>query len=173
MTKSRQLLDLDRAERREYHRILAQLAERGIDPIGRSEMAIDLVRLTTRACELRKEEKTAVGSTRMQLARASTAIAGEIRLLRTKLLGISVKDRDRAPPPPSDGEIEVAAQRDEATRRWRAYLYDGDRSLSDAELTRRYGEPSWEALLYADQAEEAEGERQVAAYNGAHRQLPK
>ena len=61
----------------------------------------------------------------------------------------------------------------EADREWRRNLWPecrqpGDREPSGAELLRRFGKPSWNALLYRDLAEQREAEAEIRRYNATH-----
>lgn len=157
--------DLNRSERKSF-RILAQrVADRGIDPIARLSLIAEAVRLEARLIGLREAEKTAKTAMKMPAARAVNTATAELRRITVEIYRGAAKVETAVPI-----AVQAAANISDADDAWRRRIWHGDKSLSEAEMIRRYGPPTWAALLYRT-AEEAIGVNRLLEKN-RHRAIP-
>jgi hypothetical protein len=141
------------------------VAERGIDPVARASIIAELVRLDARLAGLREAENQAENGDKIKLTRAVNVAGAEYRRLHADLFRGAAKVEAVVPI-----EVAVAASLNEADEAWRAHYRAGKglRSHGDAAMQarvdawmregeairKRYGGPSWAALLYRTAAEE-------------------
>jgi hypothetical protein len=143
--------DLSRAERKAFRNLVKRLEDRGIDPLARVGLIEDFVRIEARLCDLRKGEKA---SHSLAASRAVNVATAERRRLHEAIFRGAKKPAAKVAPE----ELE-----DEGAEAWRAYFHHADRSLTAAQLERRYGPPGWGPLLHATAAEEAREARLLAS----------
>ena len=143
--------DLNRSERKAFRTLAQRVADRGIDPIARLSLIAEAVRLEARLIGLREAEKSAKTAMKMPAARAVNTATAELRRITVEIYRGAAKVETAVPI-----AVQAAANVSDADDAWRRRYWHGDQSLSDAEMVRRHGRPTWAALLYRT-AEEAIG----------------
>src|SRR5262245_54220229 len=134
---------LTAAEKAARKRLVEQLKAAGRDVETVSTLIDDLVRTESRVAALIAKESRVKGRRQDAVTRALNALQGEKRKLHRRIWrGVTPEDEAADPLALSEAEIAAARLKLEADSAWRARLYHGDRSLTEAELEARYGTPS-------------------------------
>src|SRR5262245_30412999 len=154
---------LTAAEKRAKAALIEQLKAAGRDVETVSTLIDELVRAETRIAALTRKESALKGRRQDAVMRALTAVQGEKRKLHKRIwAGVTPEDEATEPVFVSADEIAKARRRLEGDEAWRRFLYRGDRSLTEAELTARYGEATWSAMLDETIESEVEGALEIA-----------
>lgn len=149
---------LSTSQKRAFGKLVGQLAERGVDAAQRIDLVADYIRLADRLDELRQQEIAASGPERLAVTRAIAVGVAERRRLHAQVWAGA-----RATAPiPTVAEAAAATVQNEADLAWRTFLRGGcnaawahlppaeaaaARKAHEAALEKRFGEPSWAALL--------------------------
>jgi hypothetical protein len=144
--------DLSRGEKKAFRNLVRTLADRGIDPIARSGLVAEYVRMDSRLAELRAAEKQVETGSKLAASRAVNVATMESRRLHEAIFKGAKK------PKTTVAATVTAAQRDDErdarTEAWRRYFHDRANSPSHAELEAIHGPCPLVAILYRSHEEE-------------------
>ncbi|GAA2821517.1 hypothetical protein EDC40_10359 [Aminobacter aminovorans] len=160
--------------RERWTRIAEDLIKHGLDASARVELISDYVDAENHITSLRPQSK-GTGDMKLARARALNVATAERRRLHQRLFAGAKRLEEVLPSLEAFTEVIVAGDQSEADAAWRAHFLTGKGLIRDASASRdmhrleaerleaKYGEPSWNALLYETVQQQAEADRALEA----------
>ncbi|BCH10454.1 hypothetical protein MesoLj131c_47120 [Mesorhizobium sp. 131-3-5] len=171
-------------DRTRFDRVVNDLARHDLDADSRVELIVDFVEIDRRIADLNKDVKGGSIATRLSANRALSIATAERRRLHQRLFAGGKRPDEKLPPVAIEAAGLASNAADEA---WRRHFHrrefglprlanDGTPEMSQAiaefyregeDLERRFGRPSWNAMLYANAEEQIAAERAVQKFRNS------
>ncbi|UCI17029.1 hypothetical protein FJ970_18015 [Mesorhizobium sp. B2-1-8] len=152
--------------REHWLRVADDLVRHGLDPSARTELISDFVDAETTIASLRPQAKGSA-DVRLAQARALNNAVAERRRLHQRLFAGAKRLEEPLPQVEEVVEQIAATDQSDADEAWRDALWparEGGRTpLDQTEIERRFGRPSWAALLHPTRASQAKDDLELEA----------
>lgn len=173
-----------KADRTRFDRVVTDLLRHDLEPESRLELIVDYVEADRRIADLRKDLKGGSIATRLATTRALNVSTAERRRLHQRLFAGGKRPDEKLPPVAVEAAAKATNAADGA---WRPHFHrrefglprlanDGtpgmaaliaDYDREGEELERRFGKPSWNALLYANAEQQIAAERAIQKFKNS------